>query len=1127
MRARFITSSRGSFPRSIGPVAQAHPRPDAATGWWVRAAFLLALAAAGCGDSPVAPAACGPIPDVTVLVGETASVRACFNDANGDALNYTATSSNSSVATASVAGTAITVRAVSPGRASITIVASDPGGLQAQQNVQVVVPNRAPEPRGTLPDITVRVGESSTVDLAQSFSDQDGETLTYGASSSDAAVARVTVSGSTVTVLAQIKGSTTVTVTASDPGGLSATQSFQMTVPNRPPAPVGAIGAQTIEVGQSVTVDVAGHFSDPDGDPLTYTAVSETVSVAGTSVSGSIVTITAARSGTTTITITASDTEQETATQQVSVTVPNRPPSAVGSVPAQTVEVGRSATVDVSQYFSDPDGDALAYSATSSSTSVARASVSGSTVTITGARAGRATITVTASDPEGLSATQQVAVTVPNRSPRRVGSVPAQTIQVGSSTRVNVSQYFSDPDGDALTYSATASGSGVARASASGSTVTITGLAAGSATITVTARDPGGLTATQRIAVTVPRPNRAPRSVGSVPAQTVQVGSSTRVNVSQYFSDPDGDALTYSATSSSSSVARASVSGSTVTITGARAGSATITVTARDPGGLSATQQVRVTVSEPNRRPNRVGSIPGQTVIVGQNATVNASQYFSDPDGDALTYSATSSSSSVARASVSGSTVTITGARAGSATITVTARDPGNLSATQRFSVRVESAGAPDLTVTVTPTSVSASPGDTVVMTFTIRNRGSAASSATTRRALQSQDATISTSDREMLNRPQRALAGGESDTWRIRVILSSQASGTLYYGVCVDAVAGESNTRNNCSPAFTVTVEGSAECTNDLGTRADGTTVRRTGSWDGSCRSVHYNNGEFARYYSFTLRERLSVTIDLASPSVDTWLALRRGGGTGTVLIESDDDGGAGTNSRIVRTLTAGTYTIEATTLLGGRTGPFTLTLAVGGGSTGPDLVFTGVSPRTQTVARGGTVRATFSIRNNGTAASNATTMRAYVSTDATISPTDTRIPGTLSLPSLSPNETVDATVSWGVSSTAPLVTVYWGICITSNTCSPSVRLTISASSAQSSTMPVPGTDALLRSLIRSDMELQGTVRIEPGDVLKGADKRSDSKSVGRSQDPVFRGPIVNRPSLTTAIASGPRRRS
>ena len=106
--------------------------------------------------------------------------------------------------------------------------------------------------------------------------------------------------------------------------------------------------------------------------------------------------------------------------------------------------------------------------------------------------------------------------------------------------------------------------------------------------------------------------------------------------------------------------------------------------------------------------------------------------------------------------------------------------------------------------------------------------------------------------------------------------------------------------------------------CTNDLGTISG--TVTRNGSWDdGSCPSVHYSSGEYARYYSFTLSERASVTIDLTSPSVDTWLALRNGAGTGTGLIESDDDGGSGTNARISRTLAAGTYTIEATTWRGG----------------------------------------------------------------------------------------------------------------------------------------------------------------------------------------------------------------
>ena len=106
------------------------------------------------------------------------------------------------------------------------------------------------------------------------------------------------------------------------------------------------------------------------------------------------------------------------------------------------------------------------------------------------------------------------------------------------------------------------------------------------------------------------------------------------------------------------------------------------------------------------------------------------------------------------------------------------------------------------------------------------------------------------------------------------------------------------------------------AGCTNDLGPVSG--TVTRTGSWDGSCPSAHYE-GKYARYYSFGLSQGAEVTIDLTSSSVDTWLALRNGSGTGSGLVESDDDDGGGTNARITRTLAAGTYTIEATTYRAG----------------------------------------------------------------------------------------------------------------------------------------------------------------------------------------------------------------
>ena len=93
--------------------------------------------------------------------------------------------------------------------------------------------------------------------------------------------------------------------------------------------------------------------------------------------------------------------------------------------------------------------------------------------------------------------------------------------------------------------------------------------------------------------------------------------------------------------------------------------------------------------------------------------------------------------------------------------------------------------------------------------------------------------------------------------------------------------------------------------CTNALG-EVSGVVTRR-GAWDGSCFSVHYYDGEYARYYSFTLAAAASVTIDLTSATVDTWLALRRGTGTGAGLLEEDDDGGDGIDARIEGYLDAG----------------------------------------------------------------------------------------------------------------------------------------------------------------------------------------------------------------------------
>ena len=373
---------------------------------------------------------------------------------------------------------------------------------------------------------------------------------------------------------------------------------------------------------------------------------------------------------------------------------------------------------------------------------------------------------MTARDPDGLSATQRAAVTVeePNRAPQPEGTIPAQTLNPGGTVAINASQYFTDPDGDALTYTATSSNTSVATVLVSGSTVTITAVATGSATITITARDPDGLSATQRAGVTVEEPNRAPQPVGTIPAQSLNPGGTVAIDASQYFTDPDGDALTYTATSSNTSVATVLVSGSTVTITAVATGSATITITASDPDGLTAIQRAGVTVAQANRAPRAVGTIPAQTLSPGGTVAIDASQYFTDPDGDALTYTATSSNTSVARVSVSGSTVTITAVATGSSTVTITARDPGGLTATQRTTVRV--VASPDLEFSnVAPRSVTAAPSDTFSVAFTVLNSGGGESPATQMRFYESDNSTISTSDIEINAASFGGLAAGGTRT--------------------------------------------------------------------------------------------------------------------------------------------------------------------------------------------------------------------------------------------------------------------------------------------------------------------------------------------------------------------------
>ena len=93
----------------------------------------------------------------------------------------------------------------------------------------------------------------------------------------------------------------------------------------------------------------------------------------------------------------------------------------VAAIPDQTLdEGGEPAELDVGPYFEDIDGDALTYRAAASDPEVALVSVAGALATLTPVVYGSAVVTVTAEDPEGLTAEQTFTVGVSDRLVRAV-----------------------------------------------------------------------------------------------------------------------------------------------------------------------------------------------------------------------------------------------------------------------------------------------------------------------------------------------------------------------------------------------------------------------------------------------------------------------------------------------------------------------------------------------------------------------------------------------------------------------------------------------------------------------------------------------------------------------------------
>ena len=172
---------------------------------------------------------------------------------------------------------------------------------------------------------------------------------------------------------------------------------------------------------------------------------------------------------------------------------PKLAPFKVGSISAMMLKAGTTETVDLSGYFSDPEGKTLTYTAVSSMTKYATVAPKGAMLTVTAVAAGKSTITVTATDPDKKMATQTFMVTVTAATTTPAGPmvtmpIADMTLEPEKTFTVDLSKHFSG----ATSYAAVSDMEDIVTvpAMATGTTLTVTAtMKEGVAMITVTASD--------------------------------------------------------------------------------------------------------------------------------------------------------------------------------------------------------------------------------------------------------------------------------------------------------------------------------------------------------------------------------------------------------------------------------------------------------------------------------------------------------------------------------------------------------------------------------------------------------------------------------------------------------------
>jgi VCBS repeat-containing protein len=475
-------------------------------------------------------------------------------------------------------------------------------------SVSAATGNQAPLANGAIATQASRDGAPFSLDLRGQFSDTDGDSLTYAASNLPQGLSLGADGVIRGTLDAHASsgapgGVYNVSVSATDPSGASAIQTFVLVVAN--PAPTSVGGSFSTAEGSVLVASLSA--SDVDGDLLRF-------QVAVAPSHGSLVlnpdggftyTPTGNYSGPDSFTYQVRDDDGGIANASVSLNVTpiDHAPTVVAPLASQSVTDGATVTLNIAASFGDRDGQVLTYSAIglppglllNAQTGEISGTVAGNASTQGSNGGGGYSVTLLASDGQS-SVGQVVSFTAVNPLPVSAGG----SLGAIENTPLAGQLGAFDPDGDAIAFA-------VAQPPAHGSVAinpdgsffyrpAANYSGPDSFTYRVTDADGGSVVAT--LSIDVAAVNAAPVIIpggGATPASGPLV-----IDLSSRASDADRDPLTVTTASAGHGTVRLDGGGSvTYTPAPGYSGADTIVYTLSDGRGGLASGAADLLVTQP------------------------------------------------------------------------------------------------------------------------------------------------------------------------------------------------------------------------------------------------------------------------------------------------------------------------------------------------------------------------------------------------------------------------------------------------------------------------------------------------------------------------------------------------